>query len=334
MSPLSIDPLIQKKESAMTRITSPFQYRSTAADVIKGHDLRGKNVIITGANSGIGVETARAFAQAGADLTLAVRDVEKAQPLVSELREKTGNANLRAAALDLASLASVRKFAADFIAQGKPLHILINNAGVMATPFSRTADGFEMQFGTNHLGHFLLTVLLHPALKAGAPSRVVNVSSSAHHRSDINWDDVNYHSRPYDKWESYGQSKTANVLFTVGLARRWAGDGISGFALMPGGIMTNLQKHMPREEKLAAGFEDEQGNSNPMFKTVEQGASTTVWAAVGSELAGTSGLYLEDCQQAEPHEPDVRFRGIKDYALSVPSADRLWAMSESLVGLK
>lgn len=318
----------------MTRITSPFQYRSTALEVIKGHDLRGKNVIVTGANSGIGVETARAIAQAGADVILAVRDVEKSQPVVKDLQASTGNANVRAEKLDLASLASVRKFAADFLAQHKPLHILINNAGVMATPFSRTADGFEMQFGTNHLGHFLLTVLLHPALKAGAPSRVVMVSSSAHHRSDILWDDVNYNSRPYDKWESYGQSKTANVLFAVELAKRWAADGISAFALMPGGIVTNLQQHMPREEKLAVGFEDENGNPNPMFKTIEQGASTTVWAAVGSELEGKTGLYLEDCQQAEPHEPNVRFRGVKSYALSPESAARLWTLSESLVGLK
>lgn len=318
----------------MGRITSSFGYRSTALDVVKGHDLRGRLAVVTGATSGLGIETARALATAGADVTLAVRDVARAEPIVRELRASTGNEKVSASALDLASLASVRRFAEGFLSRGLPLHVLVNNAGIMACPLGRTEDGFEAQFGTNHLGHFLLAVLLRPALEAGAPSRVVSLSSLGHRRSDIHFDDVNYLHRPYDKWEAYGQSKTANALFAVGLSRRFGSRGVLANAVMPGGIMTGLQKSLSREEMSAMGWIDAEGKPNPMFKTPAEGAATSVWAAVAKELEGVGGLYLEDCQQAEPWTAERPYQGYMPYALDPERADRLWALSEELCGAR
>jgi NAD(P)-dependent dehydrogenase (short-subunit alcohol dehydrogenase family) len=236
--------------------------------------------------------------------------------------------------LDLSSLASVRALAGRW--GDRPLDLLINNAGVMACPLDRTADGLEMQIGTNHFGHFLLGVLLAPALEAGArksgsPSRLVSLSSIGHRRSDIHWDDPNYRTRPYEKWESYGQAKTANSLFAVGFHKRFADRGVTANAVMPGGIMTPLQRHMERAEMVAMGWIDpETGAVREGFKTPEQGASTSVWAAVGPELEGIGGLYLENC--AEAWTVDAPYVGVMPHALNPESADRLWALSLEVTG--
>ncbi|MDR3498422.1 MAG: oxidoreductase [Parvibaculum sp.] len=319
--------------SATNRITSPFGRTSTALEVIKGHDLTGKTVLITGAASGIGVETARAFASAGADVTLAVRDTGKGEAVAADLRKSTGNKNIAVGALDLGDLASVRKFAADFAKRHAALNILVNNAGIMATPEGKTKDGFELQFGTNHLGHFLLANLLMPQLLKGAPARVVSLSSIGHRRSPVVFDDVNFKNRPYDKWNAYGQSKTANALFAVGLTKRFRDKGVLANAVMPGGIMTGLQKHMPIEEQKALGWILPDGSTNPGMKTPAQGAATSVWAATGKELEGVGGLYLEDCAEAVAWKEDQPWTGVLPYALDPKAADELWTLSERMVGL-
>ena len=315
-------------------ITSPFNARSTALEVISGVDLSAKIALVTGGSSGIGVETARALLTAGAEVVLAVRDLEKGGKVLEELKASTGNARVSLLHLDLGLLESVRAAAAEFLSKHDKLHILINNAGIMATPHSYTPDSFESQFGTNHLGHFLLAHLLLPALKNAGSARVVALSSTAHLRSDVHWDDVNYRSRPYDKWEAYGQSKTANALFAVGLTQKFSSEGIFANAVHPGGIMTGLQKELPEEEMRAMGWLGTDGTPREGFKTVQQGASTSTWAAVGSELEGVGGLYLEDCAQAAPFDPTLAYRGVKAYSVDPESAARLWALSEEMVGLK
>lgn len=312
-------------------ITSAFGYRSTALEVAEGHDLHAKTVIVTGAASGIGVETARAFASRGADVTLAVRNTAAGNATAEELRREYPSATVHVLELDLSSLASVHTASSQFLDRGRPLDILVNNAGVMATPFARTVDGFETQFGTNHLGHFAFTLALIDPLRRSGNARVVALSSSAHRRSDLNREDPNYHARPYDPWESYGQSKTSNSLFALELTTRYAGDGVFSNAVMPGGIMTNLQRHMSDEDRRKSGFVDEEGNPNPLFKTPEQGASTSVWAALGAELDGVGGLYLENCAQAGPMDPDVPYFGYMPWALDPETSDFLWTLSEQLM---
>lgn len=317
------------------RITSPFGMFSTAREVAAGHDLSGRTAIVTGAATGIGIETARALAEAGADVVIAARKPDLAAQAIAEI-DKTAPGRTRFEMLDLSDLASIREFADRW--EDQPLNILINNAAVMACPLDRTKDGFEMQVGTNHFGHFLLSALLVPALEAGAAdagrhARLVALSSIGHRRSDINWDDINYRTRDYDKWESYGQAKTANALFAVGFHNRFKDRGITANAVMPGGIMTPLQRHMAHEEMVAMGWIDaETGKIRDGFKTPEQGASTSVWAAVGHELETVGGLYLEDCAQAGPWTQDVPWKGVMPHALDTASADRLWAISEEAVG--
>ena len=318
------------------RITSPFGMFTPAREVVAGHDLSGKTIIVTGAATGIGIETARALAEAGAEVVIAARKPDLGAEAVADINRTARGPGARFEMLDLSDLASIRAFAQRW--GGKPLHILINNAGVMACPLDRTEDGFEMQIGTNHFGHYLLGVLLAPALEAGAKqagkaSRLVSLSSIGHRRSDINWDDIHYRTRAYDKWESYGQAKTANALFAVGFHKRFKDRGISANAVMPGGIMTPLQRHMTHDEKVAMGWVDaETGKVRDGFKTTEQGASTSVWAAVGPELEGVGGLYLEDCAQAEPWTKDLPWKGVMPHALDPDSADRLWAISAETVG--
>ena len=318
------------------RITSPFGAFSTAREVAAGHDLRGVTAIVTGAATGIGIETARALAEAGADVVIAARKPDLAQAAVADIGRTARGPGARFEMLDLSSLASVRDFAARWGAQ--PLHLLIHNAGVMACPLQRTADGLEMQIGTNHFGHFLLGLGLAPALQAGAlgrgkPSRLVSLSSIGHRRSDIQWDDPNYRQRPYDKWEAYGQAKTANALFAVGYDHRYRAHGIRANAVMPGGIMTPLQRHLTHEEMVAMGWIDATtGQLRDGFKTPEQGASTSVWAALGPELEGVGGLYLEDCQQALPWTKAAPWQGVLPHALDPEAAERLWALSLQTVG--
>jgi NAD(P)-dependent dehydrogenase (short-subunit alcohol dehydrogenase family) len=316
----------------MERARSRFGFDSTAMEVVAGVDLRGKNAIVTGAASGIGVETARALAAAGAAVTLAVRNVEKGEAVARDLRATAGAAAVRVEQLDLFDLRSVRRFADRFLASGAPLHVLVNNAGIMACPLARTPEGFESQFATNHLGHFLLTGRLVPALTAGMPSRVVALSSTGHRLSTVHFDDIHFERRPYDKWLAYGQAKTANALFAVELHRRGGAAGITANAVHPGGIMTGLQQHLTREEMAALGWLDADGKPRIGFKTPAQGAATSVWAAMAPELEGKGGRYLEDCNESEPAKPGVPYAGYHPHALDPEAAARLWRVSEEMVG--
>ena len=317
------------------RITSAFGAFTPARDVAAGHDLSGKTAIITGAATGIGVETARALAEQGADVVLAVRNHTAGDAAITEINKSARGPKARVQHLDLSSLASVKGFVDEW--GGQPVDILINNAGVMACPQTYTHDDLEMQLGTNHFGHAALTLGLAPALekaaKTGKSARVVQLSSIGHRRSDINWDDPHYRTRAYDKWESYGQSKTANSLFAVGFNARFKDRGVTANAVMPGGIMTPLQRHLPREEMIAFGWMDEAGKINDRFKTTEQGASTSVWAALAPELEGVGGLYLENCAQAAPASKDKPNEGVWPWAISPESADRLWALTKETIGV-
>jgi NAD(P)-dependent dehydrogenase (short-subunit alcohol dehydrogenase family) len=314
-----------------TEKTTRFDARSTAREVIAGHDLSGCDAVVTGGASGIGVETVRALASAGARVVIATRDRSKGEEVAERLRRETGNDAIEFRPVDLASLASVGAFATQFLALRRPVHVLINNAGIMATPLAYTADGFESQFGTNHLGHFALTLGLLPALKAAGGPRVVSLTSLGHRRSDVDFDDLDFRRRPYDPWLAYGQSKTANVLFAVGLTQRLAGDGVVANAVHPGGIMTGLQKHVPREEQIRLGWIDESGVPHPRMKDAEQGAATSIWAAVAPELEGVGGHYLEDCAIARAWSADKPMSGVKPYALDPERAQRLWSVSEGLI---
>lgn len=302
-----------------TRITTPFGAESTAADVITGVDLTGRRAVVTGASSGIGVETARALAAANAEVTLAVRNVEAGEKVAADITA-TGNANVLVAPLDLADQASVAAFTAGW--EG-PLHILVNNAGVMATPEMRTAEGWEMQFATNHLGHFAFTTGLHDALHAAGDARVVVVSSVGHVNGEVLFDDINFTHHPYDPWAAYSQSKTANILFTVEAAKRWAGDGITVNALNPGRIWsTGLSRHMSDPP---AAF-DPSASTGVSVKNIEQGAATSLLLAASPLVQGVTGTYFEDCEEAEPFTPGVR-RGVADHALDPRKAARLWQVS-------
>jgi NAD(P)-dependent dehydrogenase (short-subunit alcohol dehydrogenase family) len=311
--------------------TSKFGAKSTAREVIAGHDFRGREAIVTGGASGIGIETVRALATAGARLVIATRDRAKGESVAATLRKETGKDGIEFAMLDLGSLKSVRAFVAQFLAQGRPLHLLINNAGIMATPLAYTEDGFESQFGTNHIGHFALAIGLMPALKKAGRARVVALTSIGHRRSDVDFDDLNFRERPYERWSAYGQSKTANSLFAVGVTQRFASDGIIANAVHPGGIMSGLQKFVPREEQLAMGWIDDAGNVNPRFKTPEQGAATSIYAAVSPDLEGNGGHYLEDCGIAKPWTTENPFSGVMPYALDAEHARRLWTVSEEAI---
>ena len=317
------------------RITSAFGAKSTAREVVAGHDLSGKVAIVTGAATGIGVETARALADAGAEVIIAARKPELGEEIANQINEEVGMKRVSFGMLDLSSLEAVRHFVHRW--GDRRLNLLINNAGVMACPLSRTVDGLEMQIGTNHFGHFLLSVLLAPNLVDGAAhsghrSRLVSLSSIGHRRSPVNFEDPNYLTRPYDKWEAYGQAKTANSLFAVGFDKRFRDKGVNGNAVMPGGIMTPLQRHLPIEEQRALGWLDENNQPREGFKTTEQGAATSVWAAVGDELEGVGGLYLEDCAQAFPWSKEHPWNGVLPHALDPESAERLWALSVETTG--
>ncbi len=315
------------------RIISRFGADTTAREVVQGLDLHGRTAIVTGAASGVGVETARALSEAGARVVLAVRNLQAGARAAADIA-RTARAPVTVEALDLADLASVRDFTARW---GEyPLDLLINNAGVMACPLAYTVDDFEMQIGTNHFGHYRLAVGLVPALlaagKAGRNARVIALSSLGHRRSPVHFDDVNYRHRPYDKWEAYGQSKTANVLFAVGFHKRFQDWGITANAVMPGGVMTALQRHLSREEMTDFGWIDEAGEVHAGFKTPEQGAATSVWAATAPELDGIGGLYLENCGQAPAFDPANPVVGVMPHALDPEAADRLWELSVDSTG--
>lgn len=305
-----------------------FGYRSTADDVLADVDLSGKRAIVTGGYSGLGEETARALAAVGAEVTIACRDLPRAQQAAKALNAKIGAERVSAGALDLSDLNSVASFSRDWSASNDSLALLINNAAVMACPFEQTKAGFEMQIGTNHFGHFALFQGLKERLVAADGARVVCLSSTGHFLSDVFLDDLDYGQRDYEAWQAYGQSKTANSLMAVGVQRHHLDDGIEGFAVHPGGIMTSLQRHMDQSEIIARGWVDEEGNVNELFKTIEQGASTSCWAATAPELTGRGGRYLEDCAEAKVLDaPSADFTGVMSYAVDSEQADALWSLS-------
>ncbi|MGW7681281.1 SDR family NAD(P)-dependent oxidoreductase [Kribbella sp. NPDC054772] len=303
----------------MSRFTTPFGYDSTAAEVIAGVDLSGRRAVVTGGASGIGVETVRALAAAGAEVTLAVRNTAAGERVAGQIIESTGNNHVFVAPIELADRASVRAFAESW---SGPLHILVNNAGVMAEPLNRTPEGWEHQFATNHLGHFGLTLGLYDALAAAGDARVVSVSSSAHLRSDVDLDDPHFENREYEPWAAYGQSKTANILFAIEGAKRWASDGIVVNALMPGGIRTALQRYVPEDVQ--------QQWDQFRWKTVEQGAATSLLLAASPLVQGVTGKYFEDNNEALPNVPGEN-TGVAPYALDPESATRLWDLSATLL---
>jgi len=310
--------------------TTTYGPTTTAAEIVANVDLRGKRAVVTGASSGIGVETARALASTGAEVTLAVRNVEAGRKVADEIAEKlpSGEAGPQVARLDLADPASVAGFVHSW---SGPLHILVNNAGVMALPkLTRTPAGYEMQFATNHLGHFALTIGLHRWLAAAEGARVVAVSSIGHLFGPVVFDDLHYRFRPYDQWTSYGQSKSAIVLFAVGAAQRWTGDGIVVNALMPGNIAsTALARHMGPDD--LANFGKETDLTLPPVKTIEQGAATSVLLAASPDVEGVTGRYYEDCAEAPViHEREGHAGGVAPYVLDPDNAERLWQISEQL----
>ena len=310
----------------MERVTTPFGAQSTAEDVISGVDLTGRRAVVTGGAAGLGYETARVVALAGADVTIAARRIDAAEAAAREITQSTGNPAVHAAALDLADLDSVSRFVTGW--KG-PLHILVDNAGIMATPEQRTPEGRELQFATNHLGHFALTVGLRDALKAADGARVVVVSSVGHVNGPVRFDDPDFTAEPYDPWLAYAQSKTANILFAVEASRRWASDKIAVNALNPGRIWgTGLGRHI---DAPPASF-DPSGATGVSEKTVAQGAATSVLLAASPLVEGVTGLYFEDAQQAEPFVPGVR-RGVADYALDADNARRLWELSAAFTGV-
>jgi len=304
----------------MSMIRSAFGFASTAAEVVSGIDLTGRRAVVTGASSGLGAETARALAGAGAEVTLAVRDRAAGERAAADIHLTTGSDLLHVAQLDLTDLESVHAFAASWTG---PLHILVNNAGVMASPETYTADGWELQFATNHVGHFALTTGLHSALAAEG-ARIVAVSSKGHMTSPVVWDDLHFAFRPFDTWLAYGQSKTANVLFAVEATRRWAAEGITANALMPGAIYTNLQRHTGGRGS---------GTVPPeLIKSVEQGAATSVFLATSPLVDGIGGHYFADCQEQEVVDRRTPgLGGVARYAVDPEGAQRLWEISEKLV---
>ncbi|WFE49362.1 SDR family NAD(P)-dependent oxidoreductase [Micromonospora sp. WMMD1155] len=316
--------------TANSRLTTPFTARSTAAEILDGVDLTGRRMIVTGGASGIGVETVRALAGAGAEVTIATRDPGRADALVQEFATGATRGAVSASALDLADLTSVDAFVAGW--QG-PLDVLVANAGIMAIPTRElTPEGWELQLATNYLGHFALARGLYDDLRAAEAARVVVVSSGAHLAAPFDFDDPQFERRPYDPWSAYGQSKTAEVLLAVGISRRWAKDGITANALNPGYIFTNLQRHIDDDTMRAMGAMDEAGNliEADYYKKPDQGAGTTVLLAGSPLLDGVAGRYFADNQEAEvvTGGPDAT-GGVAAHAVDPAAADRLWAYAET-----
>lgn len=318
--------------SKQAPIQSGFGPHSTALETLGNADLTGKIAIVTGGASGIGLETMRALTQAGATVIVPARDPDKArEALASVPRAEVGK-------LDLMDPASIDAFAKTFLDSGRPLHLLINNAGIMAAPLVRDAREYELHFSANHLGHFHLTVRLWRALKQAGGARVVTLSSGAHRQAAMDFDDPNFEHRDYDKWKAYAQSKTANVLFTVALDQRGESQGVRAFAVHPGRIETNLQRFITLQELQARGLRNEKGEipaeQRGLYKTRQQGAATTVWCAVSPSLDGMGGVYCEnaDIAWAVPtdHKP---LDGVLPWAIDGAASERLWVLSEQLTGV-
>ena len=315
-------------------IHSGFGATTTAREVIKDIDLTGKVAIVTGGYAGIGLETTRALAEAGATVVVPARTPEKARKALAVI------VRVEQSKLDLIDPGSIDAFASEFLSSGRPLHILINNAGIMATPLMRDSRVYESQFSANHLGHFQLTVRLWPALRSARGARVVALSSRGHQRAGVDFDDPNFQHRPYDRWQAYGQSKTANVLFAVELDRRGEAS-FRAFAVHPGAILTELGRNMTDEELRAYGLtRADKPGSVPVgksvaeggdFKSVEQGGATSVWCATSPRLAGMGGVYCQDVDVAPILPSDSSSNvGVRDYAIDPVAAERLWKLSEEL----
>jgi len=310
--------------------------RTTAEEALGGADLGGKVAIVTGGHAGLGLETTRVLSNAGATVVVGSRDPRKAQMAVAKMK------NVEVGELDLANPASIDRLAEKFLRSNRALHFLINNAGVMATPLMRDERGYELQFATNHLGHFQLTARLWEALKKSGDARVVALSSRGHARSPVDLNDPNFNKRPYDKWAAYGQSKSANSLFAVGLDKRGQKDGVRAFAVHPGGILTDLLKYMTEEELSAYGIYRENGVAKipdatkvpERLKTIEEGAATTIWCAVSPQLNGKGGVYCEDCGIAAMVPADSKLNsGVRPWAVDKAAAEDLWSLSEKLTAV-
>ncbi|MEX0846317.1 MAG: SDR family NAD(P)-dependent oxidoreductase [Ilumatobacteraceae bacterium] len=312
---------------------STFGFSSTTDDVLDGVDLTGTHVVVTGASTGLGEETTRALAAHGASVTMAVRDTARGDAAAERIRVGVPGAQLEVSQVDLASLTSVRSFAERYLGERDRTDVLINNAGLMACPQGTTVDGFELQFGTNHLGHFLLGVLLAPTLVNGAPSRLVSLSSRGHAFADVDLDDWNFEHSAYEPFVAYGRAKTANALFALGFQQRFGDQGVLALSVHPGGIHTELGRHMTREtidslmQRVAASGREF------AWKTIPQGAATSVWAATSPDLLGHGGSYLEDCSVAEVGDDESSNSGVRPYAVDPVRADALWRLSERLVGI-
>jgi NAD(P)-dependent dehydrogenase (short-subunit alcohol dehydrogenase family) len=310
-----------------------FDRSATSDQVLDGIDLTGRLALVTGASSGLGAESARALAARGAAVVMTGRNVSKTEAAAEAIRKATGNPKVEVLELHLEVPASVRAFGKELLARHPKLDLLIANAGVMACPLARTAEGWELQFATNHLGHFLLAGLLAPALLAGAPARVVSVSSAGHTFSPVVFDDVHFERRAYDKWSAYGQSKTANILFAVELDRRLAARGVRAFAIHPGMIATELGRHLTEEDFVLLGARARQREAagKTSRKGVPEGAATQLFAATAPELDGKGALYLEDAQVSGTTPPPGGI-GCAPYALDPEAARRLWTVSEAMIG--
>jgi NAD(P)-dependent dehydrogenase (short-subunit alcohol dehydrogenase family) len=314
-----------------------FGAKSTTDEVLAGQDLKGKRFLVTGVSAGLGVETARVLVGHGADVIGTARDLAKAERATEHVRDAAwaNSGTLELIEVDLASLASVRKGADTILALGKPLDVIIANAGVMACPFGKTADGFETQFGTNHLGHFVLVNRIAGLLNGGG--RLINLSSAGHRFSDVDLTDPNFEHTPYEEFIAYGRSKTANALFAVEFDRRWRDKGIRATAVHPGGIQTELGRHMGDDvlDGLLATINEANaaaGQPAVEWKTIPQGAATSVWAAVVAPVDEIGGQFCEDCHVAEVSELPGLTGGVQPYALDAESAKALWAKSEEMVG--
>jgi NAD(P)-dependent dehydrogenase (short-subunit alcohol dehydrogenase family) len=308
-------------------LLSGFGPRTTAEEALAGRDLRGKIAIVTGGHAGLGLETTRVLSNAGAVVVIGSRDPKKAQIAVAKMK------NVEVDQLDLASPSSIDRFANEFLNSNRALDLLINNAGIMATPLVRDERGYEMQFATNHLGHFQLTARLWEALKRSGNTRVVALSSYGHSFGQVDFSDPNFNQRPYDKWAAYGQSKSANSLFAVELDKRGQEHGIRAFAVHPGGILTDLVRYMTEEELNGFGIYRENGVAKlpDRFKTIEQGAATTVWCAASPQLDNKGGVYCADCDIAPMVPVDSQLNsGVRSWAVDKVAAEALWILSEKL----
>ncbi|MBO9399948.1 SDR family NAD(P)-dependent oxidoreductase [Shimia sp. R9_3] len=305
----------------------PFDKNSTTEDVLASIDLSGKTVLITGGSTGLGAETARALASKGASVTIVARSAEKLAKTAESIKADTGQ-DVETASLELDKPETIRAFAKSWLASHDKLDILINNAGIMATPLARTKEGWESQFATNHLGHFLLTNLLAAPLKAAGAARVINLSSGGHWFSPVDLEDPNFERRDYDPLGSYGQSKTANIWLSIEVGRRWAEDGVTSFAVHPGGIATELGRNL---DPSVAPMLEQMMATPGLLKSIPQGAATSCWAATSPELNGKTGLYLEDCHISEPGT-DPMTGGRAPHAYAAESAVRLWDLSNGLLG--